>query len=300
MPLLPAGPSARSARRCWTGSLWSLHAALRFSIRGGFPGPGVLLSTRAVSRQQQETAAGHSSQSRGLSPHPPVATLSHPSWNAASPLASQPQPPASRLSFQMESIKKLPDGTQSTARPRVLKPYPESPTCLFLAIPGLLMVLEQRPRQTGVTAGPLRPLELPSPPSPPLCLHSCFTERAHVPPTPGSPHLRPLLPALLTPTPDRSQQKALFSAHPSLKEEATAFAEKASSLLTQGPFRHLGFFFFFGLKHPRLGGVDSPSSFVFLEQESGSVGTLCTSCLGLQNTGVGSYSLLRVFSQSKD
>ena len=128
MPLLPAGPSARSAPRCWTGSLWSLHAALRFSIRGGFPGPGVLLSTRAVSRQQQETAAGHSSQSRGLSPHPPVATLSHPSWNAASPLASQPQPPASRLSFQMESIKKLPDGTQSTARPRVLKPYPESPT----------------------------------------------------------------------------------------------------------------------------------------------------------------------------
>ena len=158
---------------------------------------------------------------------------------------------------------------------------------LFLAIPGLLMVLEQRPRQTGVTAGPLRLLELPSPPSPPLSLHSCFTERAHVPPTPGSPHLRPLLPPLLTPTPDRSQQKALFSAHPSLKEEATAFAEKASSLLTQGPFRHLGFFFFFGLKHPRLGGVDSPSSFVFLEQESGSVGTLCTSCLGLPGLPLG-------------
>lgn len=126
MPLLPAGPSARSARRCWTGSLWSLHAALRFSIRGGFPGPGVLLSTQAVSRQQQETAAGHSSQSRGLPP--PVSTLSHPSWNVASPLASQPQPPASRLSFQMGSIKKLPDGTQSTARPRVLTLYPESPT----------------------------------------------------------------------------------------------------------------------------------------------------------------------------
>ena len=134
----------------------------------------------------------------------------------------------------------------------------------------------------GVTAEPSRLLELPSPPSPPLSLCSRFTERARIPSTPGSPHLRPLLPPLLTPTPIRNQQKALFSARPSLKEEATAFAEKASSFAHTGGFQTLGFFFsFFGLKHPRLGGVDSPSSFVFLEQESGSVGTLYTSCLGL-------------------
>lgn len=95
----------------------------------------------------------------------------------------------------------------------------------------------------GVTAEPSRLLELPSPPSPPLSLCSRFTERARIPSTPGSPHIRPLLPPLLTPTPIRNQQKALFSARPSLKEEATAFAEKASSFAHTGGFQTLGFFF---------------------------------------------------------
>lgn len=71
------------------------------------------------------------------------------------PLAPQPQPPAGRLS-RTGSIKRLPDGTQPTARPRVLKPYPESPR----RAPILHGVPLCVPRVSGLTG--LRTSENPS------------------------------------------------------------------------------------------------------------------------------------------
>lgn len=163
MPLLPAGPSARSARRCWTGSLWSLHAALRFSIRGGFPGPGVLLSTQAVSRQQQETAAGHSSQSRGLPP--PVATLSHPSWNVASPsrhsLSRPPVASPSRWEV-LRSFQMAPNPQRDPASLHLTPNHLQKPQSYMGSLcvsPGCVVLLVSKPvripacRVAGVPGG---------------------------------------------------------------------------------------------------------------------------------------------------
>ena len=111
-----------------------------------------------------------------------------------------------------------------------------------MAIPGLLVVLKQRPRQTAVTAGTSRllsSLAIPLHLSP----HAPTSGRGHASlPHPGPLTSGPCCPPLLMPTPDRDQQKVFFSACPSLKEETITFAEKASSLLTQPAFRHLVIF----------------------------------------------------------